>query len=138
MSLEKIINKILDDAQAEAQEIVKESRLKAEEIKKHAHDEADQMADTLLNEYTRQAKLEASRLVTQARLERKIDLLACRKELINQVLDKAFKKAKIPKQSLKRKIVLKDGEKEEYFDEQNLKEELRQQLEGYIAEVLKL
>ena len=138
MSLEKILNKILNDAHAEADGIVKESKIKADEIKKTALDEAKQMEEALLAEYKRQAKLEASRVVTQARLERKIDLLACRKELINEVLDKAFKKEKISKEALKRKIVLKDGEKEEYFDEQNLKDELRQQLECFIAEALKL
>lgn len=138
MSLEKIIEKILDDARSEAQVIVEESKVKAEEIKVAARHEAQDQAERLITEYQKQGKLEASRIVTQARLERQISSLACKKELIAEVIDKAFQKEKISKEMLKRKVVLKDGEKEEYFSEENLKDELKPQLEGYIAEMLKL
>lgn len=138
MSLEKIINKILDDAHSEAQVIVEESKAKAEEIKTAARQDAQGQAERLIAEYQKQGKLEASRIVTQARLERQISSLACKKELIAEVINKAFQQEKISKEMLKRKIVLKDGEKEEYFSEDNLKEELRPHLEGFIAEVLKI
>jgi hypothetical protein len=40
--------------------------------------------------------------------------------------------------SLKRLVVLKDGSREEPLDRETLKQELRPQLEGYIAELLKI
>lgn len=138
MSLEKIINKIIDDARSEAQVIVEESKVKAEEIIAAASRETQDQVERLIAEYQKQGKLEASRIVTQARLERQISSLACKKELIAEVVDKAFEKEKISKELLKRKVVLKDGEKEEYFSEDNLKEDLRPHLEGFIAEVLKI
>lgn len=138
MSLEKIMEKIIDDARTEAQVIVEESKARAEEIRTSARREAEEQAENLLKDYEKQAKLEASRILTQARLERQISILACKKELITGVMDKAFVQEKISKDILKRKIVLKDGEKEEYDSDETLKEELRPQLESYIAEALKL
>jgi len=138
MSLEKIINKIIDDARSEAQVIVEESKVKAEEIKAVARRDAQDQAERLIAEHQKQGKLEASRIVTQARLECQISSLACKKELIAEVVDKAFEQEKISKEMLKRKVVLKDGEKEEYFSEDNLKEDLRPHLEGFIAEILKI
>lgn len=138
MSLEKIKEKIIDDARSEAQVIVEESKAKAEEIKAAARREAQDQAEGLISEYKKKAKLEASRIVTQARLKHQLSSLACKKDLIAEVIDKAFQQEKISKDMLKRKVVLKDGEKEEYFSEENLKDELKPQLEGYIAEVLKL
>lgn len=138
MSLEKIIEKILDDARSEAQVIIEESKARAEEIKASARQEAQEQAERLTAETQKQRKLEASRIVTQARLERQISSLTCKKELIAEVIDKAFQQQKISKEMLKRKVVLKDGEKEEYFSEENLKEDLRPHLEGFIAEVLKI
>ncbi|MBN2246379.1 MAG: hypothetical protein JW755_11100 [Candidatus Aminicenantes bacterium] len=138
MSLEKIIEKIIDDARSEAQVIIEESKARAEEIIAAAVKEAQEQAERLIAGYQKQGKLEASRIVTQARLERQISSLACKKELIAEVIDKAFQQEKIPKEMLKRKVVLKDGEKEEYFSEESLKNELKPQLEGYIAEALKL
>ena len=138
MSLEKIIEKIIDDARSEAQVIIEESKARAEEIKSAAIKEAQEQIECLIAEYQKQGQLEASRIVTQARLERQISSLARKKELIAEVIDKAFQQEKISKELLKKKIVLKDGEKEEYFSEENLKDELKPQLESYIAEVLKL
>ena len=83
-----------------------------------------------------QGQLEASRLVTQARLETKMDILTRKKELVLEVLEKAFKKKDFEKRGLKRTIVTKEGEKEESFDASRVKEELRSRLESGIIEVL--
>ena len=138
MSLEKILKKIQDDAQAEANRIILENQQKAEEIKEAARKEGSELAASLVKEVERKGNLEASRIVTQARLERRIKILSCKKELIDEVLEKAFQKEGLGKKVLKRKIIMKDGEKEESFDEKKLKEELRPKLENYIAEVLKI
>lgn len=138
MSLEKILKKINDDAQAEVKRIILENQKKATRIKENARKEASELAEALLKEAEREAHLEASRLITQASLERKINLLTRKKELIEEVLKKAFQSESLDKRGLKKKIILKDGEREESFDQQKLKEELRPKLENYIVEVLKI
>jgi vacuolar-type H+-ATPase subunit H len=138
MSLEKILDKILEEARIEAEQIILESRQKAEEIKQNAHQQGKMQADTILEKVERQGNLEAGRLVTQARLEKRIDVLSCKKDLIDEVLDKAFQKRKGENIGLKRKIILKDGELEEFIDQEKLKQELRPKLEKDIAEVLKI
>lgn len=136
MSLEKILDKIADDANAEADEIRLESRKKAEKIKEEAEKKASELADALLEEAEKQGQLEASRLITQARLETRIDILSRKKELVQEVMEKAFQKKVLGKKGLKRTIITKEGEREEPLDQARLKEELRSKLENEIIEVL--
>ena len=138
MSLEKILKRITDDAQAEADKIILENRRKAKEIKENARKEASKLAEELVREAERKARLEASRLVTQARLEKKINILSEQKDLIEEVLGKAFQKSIEGAKGLKRRIILKQGEREEPYDEERLKEELRSKLENEIIEALKI
>ena len=138
MSLEKIVEKVMNDAQAEAQRITQESRNKAEEITEAARREASELAAALVAEAKRKANLEASRLITQARLEKRMQLLRQKKELIDTILGEALGRVDIDEEALKKKIVLKDGEEEELYDREKLKEELRPRLESFIIEVLKI
>lgn len=138
MSLEKILNTIIEDAQAEAVAIVKESQSKAEEIKETVHKEALELAEALHAEEERQGRLEASRLITQARLEGRIDILSTKKEIIEDVLAKALDKERSSIEKLKRQIIMKEGEREEAFDESRLLDEIRPQLEKFINDALKL
>lgn len=138
MSLEKILNKITDDAKAEADRVIQESRQRAEQIKGSARKEASVLTESILKESERRARLEASRIVTQARLERKIDVLSCKQALIDRVMEKAFQNEGLSPQGLKRIIIKKEGQSEEAFDEERLKDELRPRLEKFIADVLKL
>jgi len=136
MSLEKILDKIIDDANAEADKVLVESREKAEKIKEEAEKKASELADALVEEAERQGQLEASRLITQARLETKINILSRKKELIQEVMEKAFQKKILGGKILKRTIITKKGEREEAFDEDRLREELLSKLENEIVEVL--
>ena len=138
MSLENILQKISEDAQAEVNTIIDEIKAKAVEIKDQARREALFQSEALLLEEERKGKLEASRIVTQARLQKKLDILSCKKDLIDEVLAKAFQKEHFDSSSLMRKVILKDGEREESFDEQKMIEQIRPQLEKYICEVLDL
>ncbi|MGD9345387.1 MAG: hypothetical protein PVH84_05960 [Candidatus Aminicenantes bacterium] len=138
MSLEKILNTIIEDAQTEAVAIVKESQSKAEEIKEAARLEAEELAATIRSEEERLGHLEASRLITQARLEGRIDILSTKKKIIEDVLSEAMAKERSGIKRLKRQIILKEGEKEETFDERKLLEEIRPQLEKYIIDTLNL
>lgn len=138
MSLEKILNTIIGDAQTEAVVIVKESQSKAEEIKETARKEALELAEALHADEERQGRLEASRLITQARLEGRIDILSTKKEIIEDVLAKALNKERSIIEKLKRRIIMKEGEREEAFDESRLLDEIRPQLEKFINDALKL
>jgi vacuolar-type H+-ATPase subunit E/Vma4 len=138
MSLEKILNTIIEYAQAEAVAIVKESQSKAEEIKETVRKEALELAEALHAEEERQGRLEASRLITQARLEGRIDILSTKKEIIEDVLAKALDKERSSIEKLKRQIIMKEGEREEAFNESRLLDEIRPQLEKFINDALKL
>lgn len=138
MSLEKILNTIIENAQAEAVAIVKKSQSKAEEIKETVRKEALELAEALHAEEERQGRLEASRLITQARLEGRIDILSTKKEIIEDVLAKALDKERSSIEKLKRRIIMKEGEREEAFDESRLLDEIRPQLEKFINDALKL
>jgi len=136
MSLEQILKRIVDDAQAEADRIVRENQEKAAEIKAKAEQEASGLAEAMVKEVENQGGLETSRIITQARLEAKIRILSQKKELIQEVLDKAFQKQDLQKKGIKRKIITKEGEIEEPVEEERLREELRSKLENEIVEVL--
>jgi len=138
MSLENILKKISEDAQEEVHKIIEESNTKAEEIKNQARQEAQDNASALLREEERKGKLEASRIVTQARLQKKLDILAFKKDLIDQILEKAFQGEQFDGGSLTRTVILKDGEREEAFDERKMMDQIRPQLEKYICELLDL
>jgi len=138
MSLEKILKRVNDNAQAEIKRIILESEKKAADIKEKAQQEACQKAEALVKEIEKEANLEASRIITKARLQKKINLLKRKKELIDEVLTKAFEEEKLDEKKLIKKIVLKKGERQEQLEIERLKEELRPKLENYIAEVLKL
>jgi len=138
MSLEKILDKILEEARSEAEQILLNSRQKAEVITQNARKQGEMQAKAILEQAERQGNLEASRLVTQARLEKRIKMLSCKKDLIDEVLEKAFPEQKGERLRLKRKIIRKDGELEEFVDQEKLKQELRSKLEKDIVEVLKI
>jgi len=138
MSLENILKKIVEDARAEAETLIEESEAKAEEIRRKSREEASALADALLQDEERQGKREASRIVTQARLQKRLDILASKKELIDEVLTRAFHRSRQAGGSVTRKVILKDGEREELFEEKKLLDELRPQLEKYISEALGL
>lgn len=138
MSLENILKKIAADAGEQREEIIADAQRKAAEIKAQAEEEGRQQADLLLKEAVREAELEAHRLVTQARLQHRLSTLALKRELVDGVLERAFRAQDHELLSLKRILVLKEGEQEEDFDEFQLLDELRPQLEDYIAGLLKI
>jgi len=138
MSLENILKKIIDDARTEADAVIEEYKSKAEGIKKNAQEEASALAESLLEEEERKGELEARRIVTQARLQKRLDILAAKKELIDQVLERAFESSRLSESPLKRKIISKDGEREAVFDEKKLLDELRQQMEKSISGIIGL
>lgn len=138
MSLETILEKINKDAQAKRGIILHESTQKAEKMLADAETDAKAQAEKLLLNAKKEAELEAHRLVTQARLESKLKILTVKKQLIDEVLDKAFQAEPVSSAFVKRKLILKDGEKEESIEKIRLKNELRPKVESLIVGVLKI
>lgn len=138
MSLETIIEKINLEAQNKRDSILNESTLRAEKIVAEAEMVGKKQAESLVTSARQEAELEAHRLVTQTRLENKLKLLSVKKQLIDEVLDRAFQAENISSAMLKRKLILKDGEQEESIEKIRLKNELRPKVESLIAGVLKI
>jgi len=113
MSLERIIEKILAEAGAEADRITAESREKAEGIKHAAGEEAGRLAARILQAAEREGNLEASRILTQARLEKRVQVLSRKRELVEEVLRNAMADPALSGKGMRRTIVLKKGEREE-------------------------
>jgi vacuolar-type H+-ATPase subunit H len=138
MGLEQIVEKIISEGKAEAEKIVQESRQKAIDIQASAEKDGAERAALYLKESEREASLQANQIMAQARLEKKIALLRQKRELLDEVLRKAFSQSVPAEIRLKRKVVVKDGTREEPFDPDRLLEELRPRLERDVLEALKI
>ncbi len=138
MSLEQIVEKIIAEGKAEAERIVQEGRQKAEAVRTAAEKEAAERAASTLKDAEREAALQANQIMAQARLEKKIALLRQKRELLDKVLKDAFYQMAPGEIRLKRRVVDKDGVREESIDMEKLIEELRPRLEKEILEALKV
>ena len=138
MSLEKIIERIISDAEAEAGRIIASSREKAEGLVREAELEASERSAAFLQEAERDASFRANQIMAQARLEKKIALLRERRDLLEKVLRKSFDQAAPKGIRLRRQVVAREGMKEEDFDRERLLEELRPRFERDIVEALKI
>ena len=138
MSLESILEKIGQQAQSDRDRILDESRKRADKVKAESEQAAQVQVELLLADAAQEADLEAHRLVTQARLQKKLRILSLKKSLVEEVLDSAFVQIDPHAISMKRQIISKDGIREETLDQATLKQELRPQLENFIADLLKI
>jgi vacuolar-type H+-ATPase subunit E/Vma4 len=138
MSLDIIIAKVLDDARAEAGRIMEEHRRKADALLQSERLLGESRAEAVRRDAGNEAALEAGRIVTQARLERRIELLAARKALVDEVLERALAEATLRERPLSKTIVSREGETEEPFERAKLLDEIRPGLENAIAEILKI
>lgn len=83
----KIIQKIEEDAESQAEEIINEAKEQVEEIKQRAREIADDEKQKVLDKGKRQAKNERERIISSAKLEGRKIKLEAREELINQVIN---------------------------------------------------
>lgn len=92
MSKEAIIKKILDDANAKAEQIAAESRTKAEEISDAARRECEAQLVAAREELEKQSDETLSRAQTVAELDAKRLLLDARLNIIDRVFARALEK----------------------------------------------
>ncbi len=138
MSLENIIKTIEAQARDEAARIIQESEEKAQVVKAKAQQNAEAEARIYLEEAERKARMEAGRIMTQARLDKRMRILSLKKDIIDGIIEDAFKQEGMRENDLKIIVIMKDGQKQESLDSSRLKEELRPELEKIILDTLKI
>ncbi len=85
----KIINKIIQMAEAEVNKATSEARAEAEEIRKEAELKADAEAEDTLNRGTQEAKREKQRIIADARLKAKRKKMSMQEQLMKESFEQA-------------------------------------------------
>ncbi|HOT69295.1 MAG TPA: V-type ATP synthase subunit E family protein [Candidatus Saccharicenans sp.] len=138
MSLQKILEKIEQEASQEVEAILGEAIKKADSLKKEAEARARAQAESIIKQAETEASLEASRILTQAQLQRRMELLKARREQISRVLEEALKNEELKKLRLKKEIVSREGILEEMLEADRLLAELGPEIENEILAWLKI
>lgn len=105
MSLDSILNHIINNANIEAEKIIKQAHLSKENILKEAKEEADKIYNQRLKKEKAACERIKQGLLVNARLENKKNILATKQELLSQVFEKlkpAFASTKLSKQLIGR------------------------------------
>ncbi len=85
MSLEKLLEKIENDAREERRRILAEAEEEAARIRKEAQEQAGQEAEAIARSFHIRAENERLRIISRARLEGRIDLLAAKDQVLEEV-----------------------------------------------------
>ncbi len=106
--IKKIISKIKEDAEREAEKIKEEARKKGEEILKKAEAEAKSKSDEILNQGKKEAELEKQRILANAKLQAKKIKLDVKEKIIEKSFSLAEEKLKEVVSSEEYEKILKD------------------------------
>lgn len=85
MSLEKLLEKIESDAREEGRRILAEAEEEAARVGKEAEEEARREAEAIARSFQIRAENERLRIISRARLEGRIDLLAAKDQVLEEV-----------------------------------------------------
>ena len=88
---ERIINKIVQMAEAEVNKITSEAQVKAEEIRKEAKLKAHSESQDIINHGTQEAKTEKQRIIADARLKAKRKKMSMQEQLMQESFEHATK-----------------------------------------------
>ncbi len=86
MSLEKLLEKIEEDARAEAEEILARARQEAEETRKRGEEEALRAGQNILATFREKAEKERVRMISAARMEKRLAILAAKERILEETL----------------------------------------------------
>jgi len=106
--IKKIISKIKEDAEREAEKIREEARKKEEEILQKAEAEAKSKSDEILNQGKKEAELEKQRILANAKLQAKKIKLDVKEKIIEKSFSLAEEKLKEVVSSEEYEKILKD------------------------------
>ncbi|MGM0651179.1 MAG: V-type ATP synthase subunit E [Bacillota bacterium] len=84
---ERIVRRIMDDAEAQAESIKKEAAEKAEAVKADARKKAERREENILEQARKEAEEQKRRIVGVAQLEARKELLAAKQDLISEAFD---------------------------------------------------
>jgi len=110
MSVEKIVEKILEDARAEAQRTLEEAEREAAKIEAQSEAEAERVRASILKDAQEKAERRARQVLAEARLEAKRRVLSARRKALERVFAEALRRLRrLPEEAyvelLKRLIV---------------------------------
>ncbi|MBM3254724.1 MAG: hypothetical protein FJZ08_00255 [Candidatus Omnitrophica bacterium] len=134
MSLESIIQHILDEAEGKAQEIISAAQEEATRLIHESREEASQLYLKLLEEEGLILRAQKEKLLVAARLESKKNLLTARHELIDAVfarLEPLLKKERFKKEQVGRHKVEAVSEDSRFYQDS-----MKLQYEGEVARIL--
>jgi len=134
MSLDSILEHILDEANAKRDKIIQEAREKSIRIIQEAKTEAQKLYQEILDKERVFREKEKQRLVTNARLESKKNLLKAKQESIDSAFEKL--KSTLAEDKFKKQQVLMDKVKEVPEDIDFYLGKIRQDYETEIARIL--
>lgn len=106
MSLESILNRILNDANAQREKIIQEALQEANRIIQEAKLEAEGLYNTGIQKEKALYESQKQRLIVNARLEYKKNLLKAKQELIDAVFEKL--KPNLRKDKFKKQRIFQD------------------------------
>lgn len=89
MSLEKLLEKIGSDAREEGELILSRAREEAARIREEAEEKARRESEAIARSFRARAESERLKILSQARLESRIELLAAKDELVEEVFREA-------------------------------------------------
>lgn len=92
MSVEKIVEKILEDARAEAQKILEEAEREASRIAADSEVEADRVRRSVLKEAQAEAERRRQQVLAEARLKARQCVLAARRRAVDRVFEEALQR----------------------------------------------
>lgn len=87
---ERIVKRVLDDAQAEADKIAKEAEDKALQIVAEAEQKASRKTEQMLDQASKGAEEHEKRIISAFQLEARKEVLAAKKKLIDQSFSEAL------------------------------------------------
>jgi V/A-type H+-transporting ATPase subunit E len=93
VSLDRLLEKIQEDARLEGKRIVSEAREEAERIREEGREEARRAAEVILSSYRERAERERTRIMSEALAESRAAFLSTQEKLYNDVFATALKEA---------------------------------------------
>lgn len=134
MSLDSILEHILDEANAQRDKIIQETREKSTGIIQGAKTEAQKLYQEILDKERVFCEKEKQRLIVNARLESKKNLLKAKQELIGSAFEKL--KSTLAKDKFKKQQVFQDKVQQAVEDIDFYLNKIRPDYEIEIARIL--
>lgn len=134
MALEAILKHILNDANIEAEGIIRKATEEALRIIREGKIEAEKLYQDNIDKEKALCEKQRQKVIVNARLEAKKDLLLTKQELIDSVFKKV--KANLNKAQLKKQQIGQDKVQEAYEDSDFYLNKIRPDYETKIAEML--